>query len=185
LRRESILRALAIGHLVAAAGIYVYWIGFYTGITFPGEALAHRIPYFDAWVAFEKAFTLPDVTTASVCAFAALRLFRDPSDRTARSLIVGASGALMFLATLDVSYDLRNGMYDLGAFSVELIGPFLGVPLLGFLGAATIALLARGGAEGNVGSTDARRARPPGRLRAHAWDQFRSSSGDEYPRTSG
>ena len=139
MKPEALVRRLAVAHLLGALGIALFWIGFYTGLTFPRETLAEKIPSFEAYYAFEKAFTLPDLVTAAVATFAAARLLRDPSDETARSLILGASGALMFLAMLDLSYDLRNGMYDLGGVSLE----FLAVPLLGLLGAATIALLGR------------------------------------------
>jgi hypothetical protein len=142
LKPESVLplvRALAIAHLVGAAGICLFWIGFYTGVTFPRDVLEQKIPHFEAYYAFEKSFTVGDLTTAAVATYAAVQLLRDPNSRIARILIAGVSGALIFLTMLDVSYDLRNGMYDLGGVSLE----FLAVPLLGLLGAATLAYMIR------------------------------------------
>jgi hypothetical protein len=153
-KRESLMRALAIGHLVGAFGIVLFWIGFYTGVTFPPDVLARKIPNFASYYAFEKAFTLPDLTTAAVAAFAAEQLLRDTSNKNARVMIAGASGAMIFLTMLDVSYDFKNGMYDLGSVSLEL----LAVPLLGVLGAVTLALLAR---DGSTDASASRHSRHP------------------------
>jgi hypothetical protein len=139
LTRERIVRGLALAHLAGAAGIGHFWVGFSLGILLPRDVLERKFPFVDAYYSFEEAFTVPDLTTALVCTVAAARLRLDPRDRTARIVLTGASGVLMFLATLDVSYDLRNGMYGLGSTSLDL----LAVPLLGLLGVATIALLVR------------------------------------------
>ena len=133
--RETIKKALAIAHLVGATGIAVFWAGFYTGLTFPRESLEKKIPYFEAYMAFEKSFTVPDLTTATVMTIGALRVLSAPATRRGETLLVAASGGLVFLGMLDTGYDLRNGMYSLGeSFSVGL----LTVPLVGLLGLATI-----------------------------------------------
>ena len=128
------MRVLAVLHLIAAAGIALFWVGFYTELTFPRAELAQKIPHFEAYYAFEKSFTIPDLTTALVMVIAAIALLRDPTNPRARTLLVAASGAITFLAMLDTIYDLQNGLYSLGPFSLELMT----VPLIGILGVATI-----------------------------------------------
>ena len=132
---EAIKKALAVAHLVGAAGIAVFWAGFYTGLTFPRESLEKKIPYFEAYMAFEKSFTVPDLTTATVMTIGAVGILSAPATRRGETLLIAASGGLVFLGMLDVGYDLRNGMYSLGeSFSIGL----LSVPLVGLLGLTTI-----------------------------------------------
>jgi hypothetical protein len=135
--RSLVTRGLAVGHLLGALGIVAFWVAFYAGVAIPAE-LAKKIPSFDAYLGFERAFVLPDLLTAAVMSFAALNLLVDPECPRYRSMLVAASGALVFLTLLDTSYALKNGLYSLGhRFSMEI----LAVPLVGVLGLATIAWL--------------------------------------------
>jgi hypothetical protein len=137
---RALFRGLRILHCVAAVGIVLFWIGFYTEVGFPRAVLEKKIPHFDAYYAFEKAFTVPDLVTATAMAIAAPRLLRDPTHRASRALLLAASGGLVFLGLLDFMYDFRNGLYGLDVrFTLEL----LLVPLVGLLGVGTIAFLAK------------------------------------------
>lgn len=130
--RARNIRIIAALHLLTSIGTVLFWIGFYTGIVFPKEVLAPRIPHFEGYYAWETSFTVPDLIMATVMLVGGLRLWRDTSDGLGRSLLLAASGACAFLGVLDFTYGIRNGMYTLHhPFSLTVLSFGISLPLLG------------------------------------------------------
>jgi hypothetical protein len=126
------MRSVAVGHLVVAAGIVLFWVGFHTELLFPVEVLRERILHFEGYYAWESSFTVPDLLTALVMVIGARGLLRDPASLLHRHLLMAASGALVFLGVLDFTYDARHGMYALGHwFSYVLLEIGVVLPLFG------------------------------------------------------
>lgn len=130
-------RVLAVLHVLGAVGVLAFWIDFAQGNAFPREVFEKKIPHFDAFYAFEKAFAVPDLVNAFFMALAGSLLLVSPRSRVGRRILLAVSGALVFLTVLDLTYDLENDMYSVYPLSISL----LGVPALGVLGLSTLFLL--------------------------------------------
>jgi len=141
MNRDKALRLLALAHIVTALNIILFWIGFYTGIIFPRELLAPRIPHFEGYYAWETSFTLPDMVLAAAMLWGGLRLWRNTRESVGRSVLLAASGGAVFLGLLDMTYNSRHGMYMLGHFYSWVLLT-IGIYLPAF-GVASIYLLAR------------------------------------------
>ena len=116
MKRIDIMKALAIVYVVGGLGIFMFWIEFYTGISFPMEVMKEKIANFEGYYAWETAFTVPDSILACGMIFGAVRLFRNPQDALAITLLKAASGACLFLGTLDFVYSIANGMFFLNHY---------------------------------------------------------------------
>lgn len=129
---RTFLRAMLAANLASAAGISLFWIGFYAEIIFPTALMASRIPHFDGYYAWETSFTLPDMVVAVVDTLAATRLWTRPGARGWQLLLAACAGALTFLGILDLTYGVRHGMYHLGhPFSLILMCVGVGLPVVG------------------------------------------------------
>jgi hypothetical protein len=127
-KKINAMKALAIVTLIGALGIFLFWIEFYTGISFPIELMKEKIPHFEGYYAWETAFTVPDCILGCSMIFGAIRLFRNPQDALAVTLLKATSGACLFLGVLDFTYSIRNGMFLLNhyySFSLILNVVFL------------------------------------------------------------
>ena len=141
LREDRLLRILGATHVSTACGIVLFWVGFYSGVSFPKEELAPRIQHFEGYYAWETSFTVPDGLLALVLLVGGVMLLRAPRSELARTLLMAGSGALIFLGVLDFVYDYSQGMYALGHwFSWTLLFVALTLPPLGL---ATVVLLHR------------------------------------------
>jgi len=87
---------------VTAAVTVVYWVVFFTS----GEV---RSSEQACYVVFERAFPAADGWLATLCAVAAVGLYR----RRERAVLwgVAAGSAMVYLGCMDVLYNLENGMY--------------------------------------------------------------------------
>jgi hypothetical protein len=127
-KKVNTMKALAIVYIIGALGIFLFWIEFYSGISFPMELMQEKIPHFEGYYAWETAFTVPDCILACVMIFGAVRLFRNEQDALAVTLLKAASGACLFLGVLDFVYSICNGMFLLNhyySFSLILNVVFL------------------------------------------------------------
>lgn len=116
------MKILAGVYILGALGIFLFWIEFYAGINFPIELMREKIAHFEGYYAWEKAFTIPDCILAVGMIFGAVRLFRNQHDSLAITILKAASGACLFLGTLDFVYSATNGMFFLGhCFSYSLM----------------------------------------------------------------
>ena len=142
MKKIDAMKALAIVYIIGALGIFLFWIEFYAGISFPMEVMKEKVAHFEGYVAWEKAFTLPDCILACCMIFGAIRLFRNAQDPLAMTVLKAASGACLFLGTLDFVYSLSNGMFSLGHYySYSLM---LNVAFLIPFGLISLAMLHRG-----------------------------------------
>lgn len=116
MKKTNLVKALAVVHILGASGIFIFWIEFYTGTSFPIEFMREKIPHFEGYYAWETAFTVPDAILAGCMILGAVRLLRDQYDRVAITILKAASGACLFLGTLDFVYAFSNDMFFLGHF---------------------------------------------------------------------
>ena len=99
---------------IIAAGIVAYWISYFTdgSVHASSDACYH---------VFERNFPAPDAMVAIMCILCAEGLRRAKS----WSIFTGmtAVGGLLFLALIDISYNIWNDMYSLssGAIGAEII----------------------------------------------------------------
>ena len=104
-------RALAIALFVVAAITAAYWILWY--LVPGGEAMLSVLPGDAAHKRFEDAFLVADAWMAIAAVIAALRLLSG-SPRASAWLYMAGSAAL-YLAGMDILYDVQNGIYALAA----------------------------------------------------------------------
>lgn len=111
---ETRNRILAIFLILTAALTVVFWMVWFL---VPGgrDALA-SMPNDPCYVTFENAFPLADGWMSLACLIAAIHLLRG-SPRASAWLFMAGSAAL-FLAGMDILYDIQNGIY-LGLFGPQ------------------------------------------------------------------
>lgn len=132
MKRDTIVRGIAILHIATAVGIVLFWIGFYTGLIFPMEAMAAKIHNFAGYYAWETSFTIPDSILAVTMLAGGLMILKDTENWRARLLLVAAAGGCTFLGVLDFVYDFSNGMYNLDhIYSYILMDVGIFLPLMG------------------------------------------------------
>ncbi len=88
--------------LATGGGIMAFWVLFFTAGLAPDPAPP-------CYFAFEHSFPLPDLFLAAALMAAGVLVL---SGRSAgRKLALAASGALVFLGSLDFSFNIQNGVY--------------------------------------------------------------------------
>lgn len=106
--RMAKLKAVARLQIATGVGLIIFWTAFLT------IGLAPKNPppgYFE----FEHSFTVPDLILAAGLIYAGVNL-TGPAHKfaLAQTLSLLCAGALMFLGLLDISFNLRSGMYTAG-----------------------------------------------------------------------
>lgn len=99
---------------IIAIGIAAYWVSYFTdGAVHSSTDACHHI--------FERNFPAPDAMVALMCVLCAegLRRVRPWSVFTG----MAAAGGLLFLALIDISYNIWNDMYSLSsaAMGAEIV----------------------------------------------------------------
>jgi hypothetical protein len=109
-------KCAAVGELIIATGIVLFWIGFYAFgfVDIPDPRLK------EIYLAYEFAFPVADICLALVLFRGGLGLLRRTSTGNLFSLLGGA--ALVFLGMLDVSFNAQYGIYRLGLEEALLNG---------------------------------------------------------------
>ena len=101
---------------VFAIGTVVYWVLYF----FVGGVQSSSALWYTR---FENAFPAADAFAVVACLLAALFVFRSDTDRAPFFLGV-AGGSVMYLAFMDITFDLENSIYaDIatnGAAAIEL-----------------------------------------------------------------
>jgi hypothetical protein len=100
------VRFIARLELLTAAGLFLYWILYFTvGVAPPNPPSGYFI--------FQNTFTVADLILAVLLVRAATLLLRpDPIHRVlGRGLSLIGSGALLFLGGLDISFNLQHAIY--------------------------------------------------------------------------
>lgn len=90
--------------LLTSAGMAAYWADFWTG----GQV---HVVEADWYLRFQKAFTLADAWAAACCALGGVGLAAGRRSGPFFALVAGAS--LVFLALMDIAFNVQNGLYPL------------------------------------------------------------------------
>ncbi len=104
-------RAFAIALFVVAAITAAYWVVWY--LVPGGEAMLSVLPDDPAHKRFEDAFLVADAWMAIAATIAALRLLSGSTGASAWLYMAGS--AAIYLASMDILYDVQNGIYSLAA----------------------------------------------------------------------
>jgi hypothetical protein len=103
--------ALAVFLLSVTAITVAYWIVWY--LVPGGEQMLSVLPGDAAHKRFEDAFLAADLWMAFAAAVAALRLLTDATRASAWLYMAGSAG--LYLAGMDILYDVQNGIYGLAS----------------------------------------------------------------------
>ncbi len=95
-------KTVAILSIITAAGIALFWVGFFTVGLAPENPPA-------CYFAFEHSFPLPDAVMGIAMLAGSMLLLK--GDSLGRTLLLFSAGALVFLGLVDFSFNIRHGMY--------------------------------------------------------------------------
>ena len=104
-------RTIAILEIITAAGLILFWIGFFT------IGLAPEKPP-ECYFAYEHAFPLPDMLLAIVLLVSGTLLLKE--NPLGKTLALVAAGALIFLGLLDFSFNFQSGVYRSSTLDLAL-----------------------------------------------------------------
>jgi len=132
-RRYPAITALSVLLIVTAVGMTYYWVDFYI------RGGVHVIEE-DWYLKFERAFTPADLWTSACALIGAIGLLTEHPYGLVFALL--AAGSLLFLALMDITFNIQNNLYPLIATSSQMKFELLiNLWTLG-LGAALIVYLA-------------------------------------------
>ena len=104
-------KTIPVLEMITAAGLILFWIGFFTVGMAPESAP-------ECYFVYEHAFPLPDLVLAMVLLASAILLLRESP--LGRTLALVAAGALIFLGLVDFSFNLQNSVYLSSALDLIL-----------------------------------------------------------------
>jgi hypothetical protein len=109
---------IAVVMIAVAMVTAIYWIVWFL---IPGgrDALA-TLPHDQAYISFENAFPVADGWLALAALVAAIQMLRGKSSAIIWMLVGGGAG--IFLAGMDVLFDLENGVYRAVATNPGSVG---------------------------------------------------------------
>jgi len=127
-----IIIILAVLLIITALFTIYYWADFYTkgGV---------RVVNEDWYMKFEKAFPIADLWMAACCLLGATGLLTEQTYGSFFSLL--AASSLIFLALMDITFNIENNLYRLIATSSQMVlelainlwGLTLGIVLITYL----------------------------------------------------
>jgi hypothetical protein len=104
-------RVLAILGLATAAGLVLFWVGFFTIGLAPERPPA-------CYFAYEHSFPLPDGVLALALLVGGVSVLRGRA--AGRTLMLVCAGGLVFLGLLDASFNLQQGVYRVSTTDLVL-----------------------------------------------------------------
>ena len=105
------IKTVAVLEIITAAGLILFWIGFFT------IGLAPENPP-ECYFAYEHSFPLPDIIMSIFFLAGGINLLREkPSGRI---LSIACAGGLVFLGLLDFSFNIQNGVYAISTVDLVL-----------------------------------------------------------------
>lgn len=105
------INTISILSIITAAGLVLFWIGFFTIGLAPANP---PVGYF----VYEHSFPVPDIILAIVLIAGGILNLTGGMHGT--TLLVAGGGALVFLGILDISFNLQNGMYKISVVDMIL-----------------------------------------------------------------
>ena len=106
-------RTIPVLEIITAAGLILFWIGFFT------VGMAPETPP-ECYFAYEHAFPLPDILLAMVLLASGILLLK--GNPVGKTLALVAAGALVFLGLVDFSFNFQNGIYLASTLDLVLNG---------------------------------------------------------------
>ena len=106
-------RTIPVLEIITAAGLILFWIGFFT------VGMAPETPP-ECYFAYEHAFPLPDILLAMVLLASGILLLKEKP--LGKTLALVAAGALVFLGLVDFSFNFQNGIYGISTLDLVLNG---------------------------------------------------------------
>jgi len=108
IKSTKTIKIIAVIELALAVGIISFWITF-----FSTDLVNISDPHLkEIYLAFERAFLIPDMYLSLILIMGGIGLLRKMSYGFLFSLLGGAS--LIFLALLDISFNVQQGIYLIG-----------------------------------------------------------------------
>ena len=108
IKSTKTIKIIAVTELALAVGIISFWITF-----FSTDLVNISDPHLkEIYLAFERAFLIPDMYLSLILIMGGIGLLRKMSYGFLFSLLGGAS--LIFLALLDISFNVQQGIYLIG-----------------------------------------------------------------------
>ena len=105
------INTISILSIITAAGLILFWIGFFT------IGLAPENPP-DGYFVYEHSFPVPDIILALV--LIAGSVLNMTGGMHGNTLLVACGGALVFLGILDMNFNFQNGMYKISVLDMIL-----------------------------------------------------------------
>jgi len=106
---EKKVKIIAALELVMAAGLILFWVGFFTVGMAPENPPA-------CYFAYEHSFPVPDIILA-LCLIAAFVLLRK-GDPLGKLISLVCAGALFFLGVLDMCFNTLQGVYAISTMDL-------------------------------------------------------------------
>ncbi|MBN1572122.1 MAG: hypothetical protein JW984_02880 [Deltaproteobacteria bacterium] len=122
MKRDKNSNVTPILEILTGAGIILFWVGFFT------VGLAPE-PAPDCYFAFEHSFPPPDIILSLALIASGMLLIKKRPAGVTLSLV--SAGALVFLGTLDMSFNLQNGFYFVSPAELITNG-FINLLCIGF-----------------------------------------------------
>jgi hypothetical protein len=104
------INTISILSIITAAGLVLFWIGFFTIGLAPANPPA-------GYFVYEHSFPVPDIILAIVLIAGSIL---NMTGGTGTTLLVAGGGALVFLGILDISFNFQNGMYKISVMDMIL-----------------------------------------------------------------
>jgi hypothetical protein len=105
------INTISILSIITAAGLVLFWIGFFTIGLAPANPPA-------GYFVYEHSFPVPDIILAMVLIAGGILNLTGGTHGT--TLLVAGGGALVFLGILDISFNFQNGMYKISVMDMIL-----------------------------------------------------------------
>jgi len=111
MNQVKIGKAVPILAILTAAGLVLFWIGFFT------IGLAPENPPTGYFV-YEHSFPVPDITLAVMLLIGSIWSLKGREQGI--TILAAGGGALVFLGILDMSFNFQNGMYSISVMDMIL-----------------------------------------------------------------
>ncbi|MHA1227885.1 MAG: hypothetical protein ACTSPV_14155 [Candidatus Hodarchaeales archaeon] len=119
---------IAILEVIGALAIVGFWIGWFLDIF--KSVTPSEVPLYDIYFAFESSFPIPDTWIVLSLLLSAIGIYKNKT--YGEVFAASAGGSLIFLALIDISFNIQHGIYELDflAIFINAISLIGGIVLL-------------------------------------------------------